>query len=139
MADYNVNMKQWNATSFDHVLPLAYNALALNGKTSENIGDFTCEIFRVVSYSNTLSVVFPRKPKAVIGVANRGFVNVSEASVFAQSECWTDGIESMFYEGTRSNVNLTFSYAENSNTLTFTLKAGSLTANFGISYIIAFY
>ena len=26
MADYNVNMKQWNGTSFDNVLPLAYNS-----------------------------------------------------------------------------------------------------------------
>ena len=33
MADYNVNMKQWNGSSFDNVLPLAYNALALNGKS----------------------------------------------------------------------------------------------------------
>lgn len=139
MADYNVNMKQWNGSSFDNVLPLAYNAKRLDGKTSENIGDFTCEIFQVVSYEDTLSVVFPRKPKAVIGVANRGFVEVSESSVFVQSECWTDGIESMFYEGTRSNVNLTFSYAEDSNTLTFTLRAGSVTANFKKSYIIAFY
>lgn len=33
MADYNVNMKQWNGTSFDNVLPLAYNAKQLEGKT----------------------------------------------------------------------------------------------------------
>lgn len=31
MADYNVNMKQWNGTSFDNVLPLAYNAKQLEG------------------------------------------------------------------------------------------------------------
>lgn len=37
MADYNVNMKQWNGSSFDNVLPLAYNALALNGKTALDI------------------------------------------------------------------------------------------------------
>ena len=33
MADYNVNMKQWNGTSFDNVLPLAYNSKRLDGKT----------------------------------------------------------------------------------------------------------
>ena len=33
MADYNVNMKQWNGTSFDNVLPLAYNAKQLGGTT----------------------------------------------------------------------------------------------------------
>ena len=33
MADYNVNMKQWNGTSFDNVLPLAYNAKRLEGQS----------------------------------------------------------------------------------------------------------
>lgn len=33
MADYNVNMKQWNGSSFDNVLPLAYNALKFGDKT----------------------------------------------------------------------------------------------------------
>ena len=33
MADYNVNMKQWNGTSFDNVLPLAYDSEKIDGKT----------------------------------------------------------------------------------------------------------
>lgn len=33
MADYNVNMKQWNGTSFDNVLPLAYNSKQLEGQS----------------------------------------------------------------------------------------------------------
>lgn len=40
MADYNVNMKQWNGTSFDNVLPLAYlskNSNNLNGKSLDEI------------------------------------------------------------------------------------------------------
>lgn len=40
MADYNVNMKQWNGTSFDNVLPLAYlakDASKLEGKTYAEI------------------------------------------------------------------------------------------------------
>ena len=37
MADYNVNMKQWNGTSFDNVLPLAYNSNKLDGKTYTEI------------------------------------------------------------------------------------------------------
>ena len=37
MADYNVNMKQWNGTSFDNVLPLAYNSNLLDGKTYTDI------------------------------------------------------------------------------------------------------
>lgn len=37
MADYNVNMKQWNGTSFDNVLPLAYNSKTLDGKSYDDI------------------------------------------------------------------------------------------------------
>ena len=37
MADYNVNMKQWNGTSFDNVLPLAYNAKQLEGQSLAEI------------------------------------------------------------------------------------------------------
>lgn len=33
MANYNVNMKQWNGTSFDNVLPLAYDSKKIDGKT----------------------------------------------------------------------------------------------------------
>ena len=37
MADYNVNMKQWNGTSFDNVLPLAYNAKQLGGQSLDEV------------------------------------------------------------------------------------------------------
>lgn len=37
MADYNVNMKQWNGSSFDNVLPLAYNSNQLGGQSLEEI------------------------------------------------------------------------------------------------------
>lgn len=37
MADYNVNMKQWNGSSFDNVLPLAFNSKALEGKSYDDI------------------------------------------------------------------------------------------------------
>ncbi len=39
MADYNVNMKQWNGTSFDNVLPLAYNAKNAEALAGSSIGD----------------------------------------------------------------------------------------------------
>lgn len=80
MADYNVNMKQWNGTSFDNVLPLAYNALALNGKSYTNVYDeitgyvannYTkCEVISHIgngSYRGT-SFVFSFQPKVVIAV-----------------------------------------------------------------------
>lgn len=37
MADYNVNMKQWNGSSFDNVLPLAYSAKQLGGQSLAEI------------------------------------------------------------------------------------------------------
>lgn len=40
MADYNVNMKKFNGTDYDNLLPLAYNALnsqQLVGKTFDEI------------------------------------------------------------------------------------------------------
>ena len=40
MADYNVNMKQWNGTSFDNVLPLAYNSNLLNGSSLFDIQQY---------------------------------------------------------------------------------------------------
>ena len=39
MADYNVNMKQWNGTSFDNVLPLAYNAKNAEALAGSSLGD----------------------------------------------------------------------------------------------------
>lgn len=83
MADYNVNMKQWNGTSFDNVLPLAYNALALNGKTYTDVYDeitqyvasnYTkCEVishFGNASSGGGTSFVFSFKPKVVIAVSS---------------------------------------------------------------------
>lgn len=83
MADHNVNMKQWNGTSFDNVLPLAYNALALNGKTYTNVYDeitqyvasnYTkCEVishFGNTSSGGGTSFVFSFKPKVVIAVSS---------------------------------------------------------------------
>lgn len=39
MATYNVNMKQFNGTSFDDVLPLAYDSQLFDGKTYDFIYD----------------------------------------------------------------------------------------------------
>ena len=43
MADYNVNMKQWNGTSFDNVLPLAYNAKQLGGQSLAEVKQWVQE------------------------------------------------------------------------------------------------
>ena len=51
MADYNVNMKQWNGTSFDNVLPLAYNALKVGGKTYDEIVGFVNSLVGIGGYN----------------------------------------------------------------------------------------
>lgn len=61
MADYNVNMKQWNGTSFDNVLPLAYNSKKFDNKTLEQVTQPLLEyadngvksIFEIVDYIGT--------------------------------------------------------------------------------------
>ena len=56
MADYNVNMKQWNGTSFDNVLPLAYNAKQLDGQSLAEVKQWASESLGKVafgSYSGT--------------------------------------------------------------------------------------
>ena len=73
MADYNVNMKQWNGTSFDNVLPLAYNAKQLEGQSLSEVKQwvqdnglllYTGQYVGTGTYgkSNAKSVVFPFKP-----------------------------------------------------------------------------
>ena len=73
MADYNVNMKQWNGTSFDNVLPLAYNANQLGGQSlaevkqwvqDNNLLLYTGQYIGTGTYgsSNPTSVTFPFEP-----------------------------------------------------------------------------
>ena len=73
MADYNVNMKQWNGTSFDNVLPLAYNAKQLEGQSLAEVKQwvkdnglllYTGQYVGTGTYgeSNANSVIFPFKP-----------------------------------------------------------------------------
>lgn len=73
MADYNVNMKQWNGTSFDNVLPLAYNAKQLGGQSLAEVKQWVQDnnlLLYIGKYigtgtsgeSNAKSVTFPFKP-----------------------------------------------------------------------------
>ena len=78
MADYNVNMKQWNGTSFDNVLPLAYNAKQLEGQSLAEVKQwvqdnglllYTGQYTGTGTYgsSNPTSITFPFKPIILIG------------------------------------------------------------------------
>ena len=78
MADYNVNMKQWNGSSFDNVLPLAYNALALNGQTLQDIQNGELQMIRgsyigtgLYGSANPNTITVPFTPQLVfIAIAN---------------------------------------------------------------------
>ena len=73
MADYNVNMKQWNGTSFDNVLPLAYNAKQLGGQSLAEVKQwvqdnglllYTGQYTGTGTYGskNPTSITFPFEP-----------------------------------------------------------------------------
>lgn len=73
MADYNVNMKQWNGTSFDNVLPLAYNAKQLEGQSlakvkqwvrDNNLSLYTGQYIGTGTYglNSPTSITFPFEP-----------------------------------------------------------------------------
>ena len=78
MADYNVNMKQWNGTSFDNVLPLAYNAKQLDGQSLAEVKQwvqdnglllYTGQYTGTGTYgqNNPTSITFPFEPILLIG------------------------------------------------------------------------
>ena len=78
MADYNVNMRQWNGTSFDNVLPLAYNAKQLGGQSlaevkqwvqDNNLLLYTGRYTGTGTYgaSNPTSITFPFEPILLLG------------------------------------------------------------------------
>ena len=77
MADYNVNMKQWNGTSFDNVLPLAYNSKLLDGQTTQQIKQWGLDngvLLYTGAYignglngaNNPVTLSFPFKPIVII-------------------------------------------------------------------------
>lgn len=78
MADYNVNMKQWNGTSFDNVLPLAYNAKQLGGQSLAEVKQWVQDnnlLLYTGQYTGTgtsgqnnpTSITFPFEPILLIG------------------------------------------------------------------------
>ena len=89
MADYNVNMKQWNGTSFDNVFPLAYNAKQLEGQSLAEVKQwvqdnglmlYTGSYFGTGRYgeSNPTTLTFPFEPiiifmPAYMTANNRGW------------------------------------------------------------------
>lgn len=92
MADYNVQMKQFNGTSFDNILPYASQALTLAGVggATEIIAQARAGLsqFATGSYVGNgqleFNITVGFKPKVIIVQANGG-VNTSGASNFGTS------------------------------------------------------
>lgn len=89
MADYNVNMKQWNGTSFDNVLPLAYNAKQLEGQSLAEVKQwvqdnglllYSGQYLGTGDYgvSNLTSVVFPFEPILFFSPTGFRTINMNE-------------------------------------------------------------
>lgn len=86
MADYNVNMKQWNGSSFDNVLPLAYNAKQLEGQSLAEVKQWVQDN-RLLLYTgqytgtgtygvnNPTTLTFPFEPLFIIGIASSNSYN----------------------------------------------------------------
>lgn len=138
MADYNVNMKQWNGTSFDNVLPLAYNALALNGKTYVNVYDeitqyvannYTkCEVISHIGNGlhGGTSFVFSFQPKVVIAVGEP----YNEIAHTSQSNM-VNTVCMIYMEGmsTFGTSYLYTSFSVNGTTLTMTVGGRGVTSS----------
>lgn len=92
MADYNVNMKQWNGTSFDNVLPLAYNAKQLEGQSLAQVKQwvqdnglllYTGQYTGTGTYgeSSPVSITFPFEPSIFFTPISMNFAETNNSSV----------------------------------------------------------
>ena len=104
MADYNVNMKQWNGTSFDNVLPLAYNAKQLEGQILAEVKQWVQDNGLLLytgqytgtgtyGYGNPTSITFPFEPIVLIGPidlnSSSRVLNLSQyMSTFYEERYW---------------------------------------------------
>lgn len=77
MADYNVNMKQWNGTSFDNVLPLAYNAKQFDGKTYDEVWNIVKQYVDTNDKLNAKFVV-----SSYVGTGTAGSIETSNVLTF---------------------------------------------------------
>lgn len=104
MADYNVNMKQWNGSSFDNVLPLAYNAKQLEGQSLAEVKQWVQDnrlLLYTGQYTGTgtygsgrpTSITFPFEPIVLIGpidlsIAGRAINIVTSMKTSYEQHYW---------------------------------------------------
>ena len=149
MADYNVNMKQWNGSSFDNVLPLAYNAKQLEGKSLAEVKQwvqdnglllYTGQYTGTGTYgvNNGKSVVFPFEPIIFftpIANANSSTVLLSNNAIIVSA--LTETFNSLRMYG--MSLDLPF-FKKSSDSKTISWYGSSVESNFnvnGIAYYFA--
>lgn len=119
MADYNINMKQWNGTSFDNVLPLAYNAKQLEGQSlaeviaSATLNRIAFESVKVAGVdSSSISATFQKPPRFIV-FSMYGYQNGSFGIAANIEEYEVDGHKistnaNTISEGTTGHTNVQF-------------------------------
>lgn len=86
MADYNVNMKQWNGSSFDNVLPLAYNSNLLDGQSFDQIKTNIISGSYVEVYNESATAAVSENTTEVIfDVSSVDFSNIDDLELETQS------------------------------------------------------
>ena len=141
MADYNVQMKQFNGTSFDNILPHASEALTLagGGGATEIIAQARAGLSQIAigSYvgtgtygqSNPTVINCGFKPKMVLFWRGPQFVQIttmsSEPPVYGINKAlWLEGVEEALYSNvttmyfTQTSVGLSF-YAPDPQYVTY--------------------
>lgn len=151
MADYNVNMKQWNGTSFDNVLPLAYNAKNAEALAGSSIGDiqqwvkdnglllYTGQYTGTGTYGsrNPTSVTFPFAP-SIFFFPNQTYF--PRGNVFYGMLALNTAFISSSYLKIRTSYDLKDIYIKKSSDgRTFTWYAESVDDQMNYSGLIYFY
>ena len=108
MADYNVNMKQWNGTSFDNVLPLAYNSNLLDGQSFNQIKTNIISGSYVEVYNESATAaVSGDNTEIVFDVSNVDFSKIDDLELETQS-LYFSIYGQQIYSGNTTQINLYF-------------------------------
>ena len=139
MADYNVNMKQWNGTSFDNVLPLAYNAKQLGGQSLAEVKQwvqdsglllYTGQYTGTGTYgqNNPSSITFPFEPILFICPTYVGGYTPFEYLSPLQTAKLKTAYQQINYPDTSSNF-IQIKKSDDGKTISWYRNSASLQAN----------
>ena len=139
MADYNVNMKQWNGSSFDNVLPLAYNAKQLGGQSLAEVKQwvqdnglllYTGQYTGTGTYgqNNPSSITFPFEPILFICPTYVGGYTPFEYLSPLQTAKLKTAYQQINYPDTSSNF-IQIKKSDDGKTISWYRNSASLQAN----------